>query len=484
MQSASRDPLDRFPVTGRYWATIALHTLNGILEFFDFFIVGFLVAVLAPQWKLIFGQTSLMLLSAGIGAMVGSLTGGVLADRYGRKPFAVLGVLICGFSSGLIAFIPDDGWIHFTVLRFLVGFGLSFGAAAALPALIEFSPTRYRTLVSSLVVVPITFGILAASIVAAVLLPVVGWRGVAAIGFAPIIVGFLTLLIMPESPRWLASKGRRAEAGISVRKLYRIEDSSFQLPTPVSARPTRTADLFARPGRVWLTVLTFFGASTAHYDVFLWGPTILAILLGVEPHAAAKMFIAVSLAGVLGRIGFSFLAQRFGRRACGQVMGYASAAMLGLAAFSIGVVVADVPLFLICLVVGAIFFDGGFANLAPYPAEIFPVQLSGRAVGLSQFANGVGKIAGPLCLALIAGTSNIVAPRATMEAIVPAFLFLASCSLLVGLAFTFARRRVARAPRYDPRQYSGQECDTRRDNGKDGRVTGVRDMDCKPGNPR
>jgi putative MFS transporter len=96
-----------------------------------------------------------------------------------------------------------------------------------------------------------------------------------------------------------------------------------------------------------------------------------------------------------------------------------------------------VPLFLVFLVAGALFFDGGFSNLGPYPAEIFPVQLSGRAVGLAQFANGIGKIVGPLCLALIAGADNLVHPQATASAVMPAFVFLAGAGLLVGLAFTF-----------------------------------------------
>ena len=60
-----------------------------------------------------------------------------------------------------------------------------------------------------------------------------------------------------------------------------------------------------------------------------------------------------------------------------------------------------------------LFFDGGFSNIAPYSAEIFPVRLSARAVGLAQLANGIGKIVGPLCLAVIAGAYNLIR-KATM----------------------------------------------------------------------
>jgi putative MFS transporter len=63
--------------------------------------------------------------------------------------------------------------------------------------------------------------------------------------------------------------------------------------------------------------------------------------------------------------------------------------------------------------------------------------MGARASGLGQGANGVGKILGPLSLAVIAGTGNVVAPQATMDAVLPAFMFLAACGLATGLAFTF-----------------------------------------------
>ena len=311
-------PFDEAPVTKRYWLSIVLFAVTGVVDFFDFFVVGFLVSVLAPKWHLTFGQTSIMLMSAGIGAMLGALASGFLADRFGRKPLIVAGVLICGLSSGAIALIPEDGWIFFAILRFFVGFGLAAGAAASVPAIVEFAPTRHRTLVTSLVVVPVAFGVLSASVTASFLLPLVGWRGLAAVGFLPVLLAVLTAIVMPESPRWLISKGRAREADISIRKLYWVGAQSLALPPLPAASRARFADLFAEQRRFWLTVLIWFGASTANYGVFLWGPTIVALLLGLAPQDAAKMFIYVSLAGVLGRTGFAFLAHWVGRKPCGS----------------------------------------------------------------------------------------------------------------------------------------------------------------------
>jgi putative MFS transporter len=80
--------------------------------------------------------------------------------------------------------------------------------------------------------------------------------------------------------------------------------------------------------------------------------------------------------------------------------------------------------------------DGSFGNLAPYTVEVFGVRLGARSSGLGQAANGVGKIIGPLSLALIAGTGNVVSPHATADAVLPAFMFLGFAMLLVGLSFT------------------------------------------------
>ena len=202
------------------------------------------------------------------------------------------------------------------------------------------------------------------------------------------------------------------------------------------AQQSSFADLFAQRKLFWLTVIVWIGASTANYGVFLWGPTIVALMMGVTPVEVAHLFVVVSLTGMAGRVAFSLLPQWIGRRRCGAIMGYGIAISLGTAALFFDRTLFGYPAFIVLLIPAAVFFDGGFSNIAPYSAEIFPVQLAARGVGLAQAANGIGKIAGPLCLALIAGTSNLITPKATIEAVTPAFLFLAACGLAIGLAFT------------------------------------------------
>jgi putative MFS transporter len=433
---------DKAPLNLRYWISMALGVMTSIFDFFDFFIVGFLVAVLGPQWHLTFGQTSIMLLSAGVGAIAGALAWGALADRWGRKTLLVAGVVLCATSAGSVSLIPDGAWMLFAALRFVVGFGVGAAAAVGVPLIVEYTPTRHRTIITSAAVIPVSLGVLFASLTAATLLQEIGWRGLAMLGFVPLLPALLIALIMPESVRWLVTRGRHAEARTIVARTLDVPPESLPKPSAVAAAAGasppggRFAELLAQPRLFWLTVVVWFGASTANYGVFLWGPTIVALLLGVPPKDAAHLFIFVSLAGMLGRAAFSVLPQWLGRRRCGEIMGYGIALSLGAAALFFDRTIMGWPAFVVLLIPAALFFDGGFSNIAPYSAEIFPVRLSARGVGLAQAANGVGKIAGPLCLALIAGTSNLISPKATIDAVMPAFLFLAGCGLAIGLAFS------------------------------------------------
>ena len=430
---------DKAPIGARYWVSMTLAVLTSVFDFFDFYIVGFLVAVLGPQWQLTFGQTSIMLLSAGVGAILGALAWGALSDRFGRKTLLVSAVVLCGLGAGSVSIVPDGAWTLFAVLRFVVGFGVGAGAAVGVPLIVEYTPTRHRTILASATIIPVSLGVLAASLTAATLVNEIGWRGLAALGFAPLVPAILIAFIMPESVRWLVTRGRHAEARTIVARTLGVAPDS--LPASQTARAdavsaTRFAELLAEPRLFWLTVVVWFAASTANYGVLLWGPTIVALLYGVSIRDAAHLFVFVSLTGMLGRVFFSLLPQWLGRRRCGELMGYGIALSLGVAGLFYDRTILGYPAFVVLLIPAALFFDGGFSNIAPYSAEIFPVRLSARGVGLAQAANGVGKIAGPLCLALIAGTSNLISPKATIEAVMPAFLFLAACGLAIGLAFT------------------------------------------------
>ena len=189
-----------------------------------------------------------------------------------------------------------------------------------------------------------------------------------------------------------------------------------------------------------MTLLAWGGAATAAYGMSLWGPTIIAQLMRIPVKQAAHFFVYISAAGILGKILFSFAAPMFGRRRLGQIHGFAT--FLALAAgrlFPFGAARRHIDLrrrlgghrLLQCrrlleprpLYAGSLWRAHGGAGLRPRPG--------------SQRRR---KIIGPLSLAVIAGTSNMLKPAAIEAAVFPAFMFLACCGLTIGLAFTFLGR--------------------------------------------
>ncbi len=434
--------IEKSKLTPRYYLTIALLVLQEMFEFYDFFLVGYLVSVLAPSWHLTYGQSAMMLLSSGVGAVVGSLIGGQIADIVGRKTIIWSGGLIFSLGAAGCALIPDGAWILFSMLRFVVGFGSMAAITAQNPLVVEITPTKYRTFISSMMVVPVALGTMFAAMTAASLLPVIGWRGVAATGAMPIVTSLLIALIAPESVRWLLSRGRNADARREAAKLLGVPETSITLPNAMEPvkKSVSIAELLQDQTRFWWVVVIWIGISTGTYGVILWGPTILSQLLKISAHEAAHYFIYASIASMLGRVLFSVLPLYIGRRGAALVGTFISAlVMLAIFAFY-REFIAGWSVFALLVIFGAAFYSGSFSNMSPYVVEVFPVSLGARAFGLAQAANGIGKILGPVCLALIAGSNDVVSPKATTDAIAPAFLFLAACEIAALIAIIIYRK--------------------------------------------
>jgi putative MFS transporter len=429
--------IEAAPASGRYWAMLSLIVVQLITEIFDFFIASFLVSAVAPLWKLTFGQTTIILLAVGVGAIVGAIGFGWLSDRIGRKPVVIIASTLCCLAAGSIAFTPERGWQVFALLRFLVGVGYGGAGASQFPLIVEYAPGKSRTLVTSLTGVPVGLGLLAASLVVSTLYQHLGWRGTAALGFIPLVLPVLLIFAAPESVRWLISQGRTEEARAAARSMFKLsaEDAAAPVTAPPQVKRPSPLDALAYPRRFWLITLVQLGVGSAMTGVTMWGPTILAQLLKITPQAAAGRFVLVSLAGLAGRLAFALLPHAIGRRVTGVIVSFAGAAGLAAAGVFHDAALAGLPVFFLFLLVGQFFNDGGYSNLNPYGAELYPARLASLGAGVAAAAGGFGKILGPMALGLIAGSGNLISPRATEAAVGPGFLFLAACCVLAGLAW-------------------------------------------------
>jgi putative MFS transporter len=413
--------------------------LGDMLDFFDFYLIGFVLAFIVGQWKLTYGQSAMILLSAGLGAVPGALFWGWLADRIGRRKVFIATALNFSVATGLMAFTPEQGgWIYLTVCRFLVGAGVSGLFTVDLPLVQEFVPTAKRGLVGGIVTSCLPLGNMLGAVLGAYMAPLVGWRGLFLVGLLP---AFITLLIrawVPESPRWLIGKGRVNEARHSLAWALQIDPSQIELPTSIpTPQHTPWRELFRHPRSMALSTLTSLGIQTTGIGLVMWAPTLLTQTLSISPADASFLMIWVGLGGLFGRFLFSWLSETIGRRPSGVLLSFGAAIGCWLAGVYHAEIIGGVSMLWLMILVSRFFGDGGYAVVGPYAAEVWPSGLRASGMGFGYGLGNFGKVLGPLGLALIAGSSNYVNPKADLAALGPAMTFLAAWSVMAGLVFMF-----------------------------------------------
>jgi MFS transporter, putative metabolite:H+ symporter len=237
----------RTSLTGNQKRIVAAAVLGDMLEFFDYFLIGFVLAFIVGPWGLTFGQSAIILLSSGFGAIGGAYFWGWMADRIGRRPVFNLTILNFSLATGILAFTPDNGWIFLTIFRFVVGFGVGGLYCVDLPLVQEFMPSKKRGLIGGLVTVFIPVGVL------------------------PGLLAFLARIWVPESSRWLAQQGRLEEAHKSLAWALEVTPESLPLPRPEDhAEPnTRWTDQFRYPRSLIVSWFGDLGAQTGVYGVTL-----------------------------------------------------------------------------------------------------------------------------------------------------------------------------------------------------------------------
>ena len=425
-------------LTGNQYRILFAGILGNLLEFYDFFLIGFVVAFIVGPWKITYGQSSIILLSSGVGAILGAGFWGWLADRIGRRPVLMATVVNFSLASGILALTPDRAWLFLAFFRFFVGLGVGGLYSVILPQVQEFMPASKRGLVGGIITSSVPLGLGLGAVLGASLAPLIGWRGLFAMGLLP---AFLTLLIrawVPESPRWLLRMGRPEEARKSLAWALQVAPEQIRLPIGnAEAQPTLWTEIFHYPRSLVVSALGNLAGQTGIYGLALWVPTLFVQVLGISPARASYLMIYCSASGFLGRLTFSYLSDAIGRRLSGAIYGFGAAALVILAGCLHNAFLGGASVFWMMLVIGYFFADGGFSIVGPYSAEVWPARLRASGMGATYGFGGLGKIIGPLGLALIVGSSNIITPQASLTKIVPAFIYLGGWFALAGIVYGF-----------------------------------------------
>jgi len=422
-------------LTINQWKIAGAATLGDMLDFFDFFLIGFVLAFIVNDWKLTYGQSGAILLASGISAPFGSLFYGWLADKVGRRPALIAAILNVSLATGAMALTPTGAWMYLVFCRFIVGFGVTGLYSVDITLMQEFSPASKRGWFTGLTTTMLPAGQLLAALLGAFAAPYIGWRGLVAVGLLPALLCLYVRAFVPESPHWLLRRGRLEEARKSLAWALQMDPAQIALPAvPPAVEHTRWLELFKYPRSIIAGCLTGL-TQTGGVALALWLVTLLVMVLKITPPEASKLVIWISLSAIAGRFFCSWISDAWGRRAAGIFSCVIAAVFMSLAGYLHDVFIGGVSMFYLMIVLQSFLGSGNYSIVGPYMGELWPARLRGSGMGLVYGVGNLGKFIGPAGLALIAGSDNFVSPKATLDALIPGFNYFAFWYVLGALAF-------------------------------------------------
>lgn len=387
--------LDELPFTSKHRRLLVGSGIGWALDALDVGLLSFVIAQLAVVWSDQAGQLAWVASAGFAGMAIGAAVGGSLADRLGRKTVFALTLLLYGLATGLSALSWSVAVL--LVLRFVVGLGLGSELPVASTLVSEFSPRRIRGRIVVLLEAFWAVGSIAAAVIGYLVIPTSddGWRWALLIGAAPALYAVFVRLRMPESVRFLESRGRHDEAERTVRGFE--EAAGVAAPTRpaeearVAEKPTRASvsQLFGpgmarRTGAIWVV---WFMTNFSYYGAFVWLPTLL-VAAGFPLVRSFEYVLIITLAQLPGYAASAWLIERWGRR--GTLASFLLGSAVAAAFFGFGAVSGSVAQILIAGMFLSFFNLGAWGALYAVTPELYPTPLRGTGAG---WAAGVGRIA-------------------------------------------------------------------------------------------
>jgi MFS transporter, AAHS family, benzoate transport protein len=340
-----------------------------------------------------------------VGVMIGAFIAGTFGDRIGRRRMMLMNIV--WFSIGMGATALATNIVTFGVLRCLTGIGIG-GLVATVGALVaEFAPTSKRNLFNAIVYSGVPLGGVVAAVLALLLADHIGWRGLFWIGALPLVTLLpLALLKMPESPRWLVSRGRIDEArAISTRTGIPVDlTAAPTIGTPQAGVETPTERVgfavlasrrYALP-TLLLGLMSFAGLLLT-YGLNTWLPQIMKSA-GFNAKGSLSFLLVLNGGAIVGGLIAARLADRRGpQRIVATSFCLATFALICL---TIGL---PLPVLLAAVAVAGTGTIGTQVLIYGYVSNYYPT--SARAAGVAWCAGfgRLGGIVGPVIGGLLIG---------------------------------------------------------------------------------
>ncbi|MBT1166756.1 MFS transporter [Bifidobacterium simiarum] len=427
------EQIDSRPLSGHQKSIIGLVIAGNISEFFDMFLVGFVVSLLTSAWQLTGMEAGVILACSGLGTVIGSIMWGRLADRFGRKHAFQWCVICFVVFTILSVFLPDRAWVLLALLRVGVGIGVGGLNITSIPYVQEFVPTKHRGMLSGLASVFIPLGLLLGSVAQSA----IGehWRILLALGAVPVLL-LIWLHAVPESPRFYQTKGQDDKAREALAWAMEIPvDQVGALPVVERQQKVSYSVLFSRHLKSLLIVsIGSFCFIMGSFAIQSWGQTLMKDAFGFSTQMVAYLFMGVSVADCIGRFGSAWLADVIGRRWTMFIFGIIGAAGCFYAAFFHD----SGWQFYIAVLVIMTFADGVFGILNAFGGEQFPNDVRSTGLGLGYGIGATAKIIGPAFMGILVG-GDFVSQNIDITVITTAFTFFGVCLIIGAITYLFAQ---------------------------------------------
>jgi MFS transporter, putative metabolite:H+ symporter len=392
-------------ITGIAWTFVAMEIL----------LIGFTLPLFGSIWNLSATWLGWIGASALAGSLVGSLLLGRLADQTGRKRIFQASILWYSIFTALTALAW--GPTSLFALRFLAGIGLG-GMLVVDPSLLaEYLPPQRRGRFLVLLDFFWPIGLLIAIGLSWVFLDRLGgaWRWLFAAAALPAFLAYVARRTLPESPYWLARRGRLTEAADVLGRITGkpVDGDSLAMPHEPSSSPR---ELFRTPLRATsaVIILVWVALNVSYYGLFIWLPGVL----GAQGTVALNVYVLLALVALAQFPGYAaslWLVEAWGRK---PTLG-AFLALGGVSALTFALTRST------SVYVAALFFVG-FFNLGawgavyPYTSELFPTRLRSTAFGMVEGVGKAAAIAGPYLFGYLLDTTGATVWSLTFVAAVMA----------------------------------------------------------------
>lgn len=396
--------LERLPFSRWHRNLVLLAATGVLLDAADFALFGAALPSISKEFGFGPAQAGFLATVGLIGAFLGALFWGTISDYIGRRTAFAATIGIFAMFTGLVA----AAWsaVSLGAFRFLSNFGLGGEIPVALTITAEFMPSRIRGRVASGVLAAFPLGLALAAGLSLLILPNYGWRVLFAIGVVPAVILVFVRRFMPESIRYLISRGRLQEAGRTVAAIEAAADvtpgadaaASQLIPAPeVAVSPGITVLQLLTPERrrstilSWIVSFCFFWSSNG---ILFMLPTILT-QRGFPLSQALTFQLVQGLSGFIGYSACGFLIDWFGRRPVLFLYFFVGAGFHLWFAEASGVW-SYVAIALVGLV-----NPGVYGSTGVYVGELFPTHLRATAVGWFFGIGRIGSFLAPSVVGLL-----------------------------------------------------------------------------------